>query len=94
MKKVIYLATIEGCESCKIMHNILLSFERERVKDNKLDFEIIVQDFHNLPEWIKINVPLNDFPLTVFIIDDVIKYHFDGTKSLIEIINITKDINF
>lgn len=86
----IYLATTKGCEACHIMKKIL-----ERVcKDNLYTFSIKVKDFTEIPSWIATDVPLNDFPTIIFIEDNVIKYHFIGTKSVTTLQKLIKDLNF
>lgn len=86
----IYLATTKGCEACRIMKNIL-----EKVHDDNLyTFSIEVKDFTEIPSWIATDVPLNDFPTIIFIEDNVIKYHFTGTKSVKVLQKLIKDLNF
>ena len=90
MIKEIYLATTKGCEACKIMENIL----RKVHKQNLYTFSVHVLDFSELPEFIKINVPLTDFPVTIFVENNVIKYHFTGTTSAKNLQSIINDIKF
>ena len=66
---------------------------REIQKDNPT-FTITTTDFQNVPEWIKNNITLTDFPTVIFIDNDVIKYHFTGTLSRKKVIKIMSDINF
>lgn len=90
MSKRVYLATTEGCIGCKIMNNIL-----EKVYANNLyTFSIETMDYKDLPEYIKINIPLNDFPTLIFVQDDVIKYHHSGTLSPRKLQEIINDIGF
>lgn len=58
------------------------------------DIELKVVDFVDLPEFIKTNVKLTDFPTVIFLKDDIIKYQFIGTKPKSEILKIMKDIRF
>lgn len=90
MIKEVYLATTKGCEACKIMENIL----RKVHQQNLYTFSIHVLDFSELPEFIKTDVPLTDFPVTIFVEDNVIKYHFTGTTSAKKLQDIINDINF
>ena len=66
---------------------------KEIQKDNPT-FTITITDFHNVPEWIKNNITLTDFPTVIFIDNDVIKYHFTGTLSEKKVVKIMNDINF
>lgn len=90
MSKVIYLATTKGCEACRIMSNIL----KRVYGDNLYTFSIRIKDFTEIPSWIATNVPLNDFPTTIFVENDVIKYHFSGTKTAKALQEIIKDLKF
>ena len=90
MNKQVYLATTKGCEACKIMENIL----RKVHKQNLYTFSIHVLDFSELPEFIKTDVPLTDFPVTIFVENNVIKYHFTGTTSVKNLQSIINDIKF
>lgn len=89
MNNIIYLVTTIGCYACKCMKNIL----EEIQKDNKT-FTIITEDFRDVPEYISNNIILTDFPTVVFIKNNVIKYHFTGTKSKSKVIKIIEDIKF
>lgn len=89
MSKVIYLITTYKCSACKYQECIL----KEVLKEHK-NIELKVIDFSKVPEFIKINVILTDFPTTIFVKDDVIKYHFVGTKANRKIEALIKDINF
>ena len=87
--KVIYVVTTYKCSACKCMEYILKNIQ----KDNPT-FSITVTDFHNVPEWIKTNITLTDFPTVIFIKSDVIKYHFTGTLSEKKVIKLIDDIDF
>ena len=63
ISRYIYLATTEGCEACRIMERILKQVKR----DNVYTFSIQVIDYKLLPEFIKINVLLTDFPILIFL---------------------------
>ena len=90
MSRVIYLATTEGCYACSIMKKLL-----EEIHNNNLyTFSIEILDFKDIPEFIKINVPLNDFPTIIFVENNVIKYHHSGTISKRKLQNIINDLNF
>ena len=90
MIKEVYLATTKGCEACKIMENIL----RKVHQQNLYTFSIHVLDFSELPEFIKTDVPLYDFPVMIFVQKNVIKYHSSGTMSAKKLQDIINDINF
>lgn len=87
--KVIYIVTTYKCSACKCMEYIL----KEIQKDNHT-FTITTTDFQKVPEWIKNNITLTDFPTVIFIDNDVIKYHFTGTLPGRKVVKIMNDINF
>ena len=89
MSKGIYLITTYKCSACKCMENILNDIQ----KDNST-FTITSTDFTKVPEWLKTNITLTDFPTVVFIDNNIIKYHFVGTKSKSKVLILMKDINF
>ena len=89
MSKVIYLITTYKCSACKYQECIL----KEILEEHK-DIELKIINFSKVPEWIKTNIILTDFPTTIFIKDDVIKYHLVGTKANRKIKALIKDINF
>lgn len=89
-KRIVYLVTTEGCESCKIMESIL----NKAYSANLYTFTPEVVNFKDVPNWIQTCVPLTDFPTLIFVEDNVIKYHISGTVTFKELINIVKDINF
>ena len=90
ISRYIYLATTEGCEACRIMERILKQVKR----DNVYTFSIQVRDYKLLPEFIRINVLLTDFPTLIFLENDVIKYHISGTISAKKLQEIIKDLHF
>ena len=90
MNKCIYLATTEGCEACRIMERILKQVQR----NNVYTFSIKVINHKLLPEFIKINVVLNDFPTLIFLENNVIKYHVTGTINAKKLQEIIKDLHF
>lgn len=87
--KVVYVITTYKCSACKCMEYIL----RKIQKDNPT-FTITTTDFNEVPEWIKNNVTLTDFPTVIFVENGVIKYHFTGTISGKKVVKIMNDINF
>ena len=90
VSKHIYLVTTEGCEACRIMEKILKQVQR----NNVYTFSIQVRDYKLIPEFIKIDVVLTDFPTLIFLENDVIKYHVAGTISAKELQGIIKDLHF
>ena len=90
LSKHIYLATTEGCEACRIMERILKQVQR----NNMYTFSIQVRDYKLLPEFIRINVLLTDFPTLIFLENDIIKYHISGTISAKKLQKIIKDLHF
>lgn len=87
--KIIYLGTTYKCSACKCQEVILKDLLQEYP-----EIELKVLDYLSLPEWIKTNVRLSDFPCTVLVKDNVIKYSFMGTKSKRKIKAILEDIDF
>ena len=90
ISRYIYLATTEGCEACRIMERILKQVKR----DNVYTFSIQVIDYKLLPEFIRINVLLTDFPTLIFLENDIIKYYISGTISTKKLKEIIKDLHF
>ena len=90
ISKHIYLATTEGCEACRIMERILKQVQR----DNVYTFSIQVRDYKLLPEFIRVDVVLTDFPTLVFTYYDIIKYHVTGTISAKNLKRIIEDLQF
>ena len=90
MSKRIYLATTEGCEACRIMERILKQVQR----DNVYTFSIQVRDYKLLPEFIRVDVVLTDFPTLIFLENNVIKYNVAGTISAKKLQEIIKDLHF
>ena len=86
----IYLATTEGCEACRIMERILKQVQR----DNVYTFSIQVRDYKLLPEFIRVDVVLTDFPTLIFLENNVIKYNVTGTMSAKKLQEIIKDLHF
>lgn len=90
MTKDVYLVTTEGCEACRIMNKIL-----KQVQHNvDYTFSIKVRDYKVLPNFIKVNVILTDFPTLIFLENNVIKYHVAGTMSAKKLQEIIKDLHF
>ena len=90
MNKHIYLATTEGCEACRIMERILKQVQR----DNVYTFSIQIATYESVPDFIKMNVILTDFPTLVFLTYDIIKYHITGTISAKNLKRIIEDLQF
>ena len=86
----IYLATTEGCEACRIMERILKQVQR----DNVYTFSIQVRDYKLLPEFIRVDVVLTDFPTLIFLENNVIKYNISGTINAKKLQEIIKDLHF
>lgn len=84
---IIYVGTTVKCSACKCIEVILNNIKKD------IDiFDIVIKDFNDLPDWIKINVPLDGFPIVVLVKDNVIKYHFSGTKPINEIKELIKEL--
>lgn len=89
MPKIVYLGTTYQCSACKCQEVLLKS--ALALRD---DIKLIVCNYTELPEWIKTNVKLTDFPVTIFVDEDVVKHHFVGTKTIKKIQELIKSINF
>lgn len=84
--KYLYFITTKGCQGCEIMKDILVN--------NFSNISIRIVDIRFVPSWIKTNIKLNDFPTLVFIKDDIIRYHFSGTKSARKIKELIETLQF
>lgn len=85
MNKII-LVTIEGCEGCKIMNNIInkaLEFLAIPIKFDKLDYTSLSKEFIDTYD-------ITDFPTTLFIKDDVLKAKTVGTTNVKTVLNNTE----
>lgn len=89
MDKIIYLATTCGCSACKCQKH-LLDVALRHDEDTKLE----VYDFTELPEWIKTNVPITDFPTTILTEDEVIRYHFKGTMPVLKFKKLREELDY
>ena len=90
ISRYIYLATTEGCEACRIMERIL----KQVCKDNNYTFSIQIATYESVPDFIKMNVILTDFPTLVFLEYDIIKYNITGTISAKNLKRIIEDLRF
>lgn len=86
----IYLITTKGCEACKIMTDIVV----DTCFEIPYTFSVRIKDIKDISEWIKVNVPLNDFPTLVFVKGNTIKYHISGTISADKLKQLIKDLHF
>lgn len=89
MNKIIYLGTTKGCSACSHQKRLL-----KTALESHNDITLNVCDYTELPNWIKINIIFVDFPITILIKDNVIKYHFVGTMSVRKFNKLCKDIDF
>lgn len=89
MNKIIYLGTTQKCSACKCQKNLL----ETAIEDYK-DIQLIDADYKELPEWLQINISFTDFPVTIFVKDNVIKHHFVGTLSVNKIKKLIGSIDF
>lgn len=81
--KEVYLITTDGCESCKIMERII----RKVIKDVP-NIKIKVVDKDKVDAWITANVIFRDFPTVVIVRNNMIKYHFSGTRTRDEFVKL------
>lgn len=73
------LITTKGCRGCYVMNNKIAEVAEHNpglVKSTE------VYDIENIPEWIEVNVILNDFPTTLILVDDTIKGVIEGSCSV------------
>lgn len=89
MNKTIYLGTTFKCSACKLQEQLLKQAIEERN-----DIELIVCDYNELPSFIQTNVLLEDFPVSVFIEDEIIKYTIIGTMTVKKIKQLMSNIEF
>lgn len=75
IKKIILLKT-KGCEACNIMDNILTQF----CKDFDIQLDVYV-DIFEIPDNIKNNFAINDYPFTIVYMKNNNNIYFIGTKS-------------
>lgn len=87
--KIVYIVTTTGCSACKFMENIMTD-----VRKDYSELTFTTTSFKNVPEWIKDSIIFTDFPTTIFVDNNTIKYHFTGTKSKNKIIKIINNIGF
>lgn len=89
MSKTIYLGTTYKCSACKCQERLI-----KMALVGRSDIQLIVCDYKELPKWISNNVKLTDFPVTILIEDDIVKYHFVGTKTVSKIKDLFHNINY
>lgn len=87
--KTIYLGITYNCSACKCQENLL----KEAFKDYPY-INIKICNYKELPSWLQSQVILTDFPITIFVENEVIKYHLIGTASIRKLRDIAKNINF
>lgn len=75
--KKIFLITTKGCAGCEIMKDII-----KQIADEATGIGIYIKDIIDCPQYIKVDVPLDDFPAIVFADGYDIKYYHIGTISL------------
>ena len=76
MRKIILIVT-DGCTACKIMRRLICEALRNTVKE--IEFE--VQNRKQADKVMMIHHDITDFPATVLIKDDVVKYVIIGTTA-------------
>lgn len=89
MNKTIYLGVTPKCSSCKCQEHLL-----KQVLETRDDIELHVCNYSELPKWLQNNVILTDFPITILVEDETIRYHFVGTKAVGKIKRLFEDIRF
>lgn len=87
--KIVYVVTTYKCSACKCMEYIL-----KDIQESDPTFTITTTDFQEVPEWIKDNVILTDFPTVIFVKNNIIKYHFTGTLSKKKVLDLIDNIDF
>lgn len=83
MNKVIYLATSYKCSACKCQKQLLI----ETLKTRN-DIKLVEKDVNDIPEWIKNEIIINQFPTTILTENNKIICAFFGTRKIKDINNI------
>ena len=82
MNKIL-LITTKGCEACKIQENIINSAIKSSINKYHIDFKISVFPENNTLKYIQeLNnkeIIINDFPTTMFLVNDNHKISISGT---------------
>lgn len=72
----IYTITTKGCESCLINERLI----KEALSITKKKVDYTTQDFTQVDKnWLKQN-NITDYPTTLLIKDDVIRFKYTGTR--------------
>ena len=66
----------------------------KKALEDRQDVELKICDCSEIPEWLNNKVAFLDFPTTVFIKDNIVRYTIVGTLSVSKIKSRIKDISF
>lgn len=89
MNKVsLILITTKGCRGCYVMNNKIAELNET---NPGLIESTEVYDVEEIPNWIEVNVILNDFPTTLILVDDTIKGVIEGSCSVHKLHNKIKE---
>ena len=81
MNKIL-LITTKGCAGCNIMHRLI----RQAMKSSSKEISFAIKDKGEFDKkWLAQN-KITDFPTTLFIKDDVIKFKYVGTNPAVVIL--------
>ena len=77
------LVTTKGCKACEIQENIINSAIKSSINKYHIDFKISVFPENNTVKYIQeLNnkeIIINDFPTTMFLVNDNYKISISGT---------------
>lgn len=77
MNKVIYLITSYKCSACKCQKQLLI----ETLKTRN-DIKLVEKDIDNVPDWIRNEIIIVEFPTTILTEDNKIICSFIGTRKI------------
>lgn len=81
MENKILTITTQGCESCYILDKLI----NEALTITKKEVEYVKQDFKEVDKKLIKSYNITDFPTTLLIKDDVVKFRFIGTRPAVVI---------
>lgn len=81
MKRKILIITTKNCLGCTIQTEHVQTAIAKSSKDICLE----IKDFKDVPKRIIYDNKINDYPATLFIVDDVVKFKYVGSIPVIMI---------
>ena len=82
MKRKILLITTKNCLGCSLQ----LKNVQSAISKSSKDIELEVKDFTELPKRIIAKYNAYDYPFTVYIIDDTVKFKSTGSCAVYQIV--------